>query len=166
MHDFINVDCWWSTSTPLSFFWPTSIITDVFITLLKKSSYLKSMLLLNFPIRWSSNWKKYIFIKIMQWYLNGYYAMIFIWSYNKISKIMQSSKLFKMRNRTIWTIWRRFGNLKKTYLGDLGGHGVRSNVGRSTAMAPSPSSAKDHPQMKKLQIWPFSDHPLPVLLYI
>ena len=85
--------------------------------------------------------------------------MIFIWCYNKISKIMQSSNLFKMRNRTIVPIWRRFGNLKKIYLGDLGDLGVRLNMGRSTAMAPSPSSAKDHPQMKKCKFGPFLTTP-------
>ena len=48
---------------------------------LKKSSFLKLILLLNFPIRWSSNWKKII----IWWYLNGYYSMIFIQCYYKIS---------------------------------------------------------------------------------
>ena len=44
---------------------------------------LKLMLLLNFPIRWSSNWKKHIIL--IQWYLNRYYLMSFIRCYYQVS---------------------------------------------------------------------------------
>ena len=56
---------------------------------LKKSSFLKSMLLLNFRIWWSLNLKK---LKIIiRWYskgpyLNRYYFIIFSWCYYLVSK--------------------------------------------------------------------------------
>ena len=67
---------------------------------LKKSSFLKLMLLLNFPIRWSSNWKKKLKI-IIRWYLNRYYSMIFIPCYYLVSKLtwnLRNSILFSAVN--------------------------------------------------------------------
>ena len=70
--------------------------------MLKKSSFLKSMILLNFPIQWYLNilnlfnilmiLNKWIFwwfssMLLRDPYLNGYYSMIFIWCYYKISKM-------------------------------------------------------------------------------
>ena len=50
------------------------------------SSFLKSMLLINFPIRWSSTWKNIYFLKlIIWWYLDWYYSMTFIWCYYLVS---------------------------------------------------------------------------------
>ena len=65
----------------------------LFFPHLKKSSFLKFMLLLNFPIQWSSHWKKIIKI-ITWWYLNGYYSMIFIQCYYKISTCFDEGLIF------------------------------------------------------------------------
>ena len=52
---------------------------------LKKSSFLKSMLLLNFLIRWSSNWKKNHNNSMI---FKLYYSMIFIRCYYLVSNCL------------------------------------------------------------------------------
>ena len=78
-----------------------SFIHSLIFSSLKMSSFLKSMLLLNFPIWWSSNWKK---IKIIiQLYLNRYYLMIFIPCYNLVSALFLGELVIFVQYRSATT---------------------------------------------------------------